>query len=110
MIYLDCVRQTQNGMGRKRGSGRGGGGDDRRDLMVGMRSYSRRRLLGRQARRSCGAGALIWGLAFSVFLVWYSNRLDYHPRHLSAAVLTTLIGATLTRLLVFHFKIRSPMY
>jgi len=53
---------------------------------------------------------LIWGLAFSVFLVWYSDRLDYYPVHLSAAVLTTLIGATLTRILVFHFKIRSPMY
>jgi len=79
-------------------------------LVVGTRSYSRRRLPRQEGPPLVRHGALIWGLAFSVFLVWYSDRLDYYPVHLSAAVLTTLIGATLTRILVFHFKIRSPMY
>ncbi|HXV11702.1 MAG TPA: transporter substrate-binding domain-containing protein [Burkholderiales bacterium] len=54
--------------------------------------------------------ALIWGLALSLFLTWYANRLDYEPGEISLAVITTLIGALLTRMAVFHYRVRSPMY
>ena len=54
--------------------------------------------------------ALIWGLLLSLFLMWYANLLDYKPAEISLAVVVTLIGALLTRMVVFHLKIRSPMY
>jgi hypothetical protein len=49
-------------------------------------------------------------LALSLFLSWYANRLDYEPGDISLAVVVTLIGALLTRMTVFHFKVKSPMY
>ncbi|MGH7834225.1 MAG: TRIC cation channel family protein [Candidatus Binatia bacterium] len=54
--------------------------------------------------------ALIWGLALSLFLIWYANLLDYKPGEISLAVVVTLLGGLLTRMAVFHFKVKSPMY
>ena len=54
--------------------------------------------------------ALIWGWILSVFLMWYANLLDYKPAEISLAVAVTLIGALLTRLAVFHLRLKSPMY
>jgi len=54
--------------------------------------------------------ALIWGFALSLFLTWYANRLEYEPAEISLAVIATLIGALLTRMAVFHYRVRSPMY
>jgi len=54
--------------------------------------------------------ALIWGLIFSLFLMWFANSLDYQPAHITAAVTTTIIGGLVTRMAVFHFKIKSPMF
>ena len=54
--------------------------------------------------------ALIWGLALSLFLTWYANRLDYKPGEISLAVIATLMGALITRMAVFHYRVKSPMY
>jgi len=54
--------------------------------------------------------ALIWGLFLSLFLTWYANLLDYHPSHITLAVIITLAGALLTRMAVFHYRVKSPMY
>lgn len=54
--------------------------------------------------------ALIWGLIFSLALTWYAGLQDYHPEHISALVVFVLFGALTTRMVVFHFKIRSPMF
>jgi polar amino acid transport system substrate-binding protein len=54
--------------------------------------------------------ALIWGWILSVFLMWYANLLDYKPTEISLAVAVTLIGALLTRMAVFHLRMKSPMY
>jgi len=54
--------------------------------------------------------ALIWGLTLSLFLTWYANLLDYKPAEISLAVIATLMGVLLTRMTVFHFKVKSPMY
>jgi polar amino acid transport system substrate-binding protein len=54
--------------------------------------------------------AVIWGLIFSLGLTWYAGMQDYHPEHISALVVFVLFGALTTRMVVFHFKIRSPMF
>jgi polar amino acid transport system substrate-binding protein len=54
--------------------------------------------------------ALLWGLILSVFLMWYANLLDYKPAEITLAVVLTLIGALLTRMAVFHLRVKSPMY
>ena len=54
--------------------------------------------------------ALIWGLTLSLFLTWYANLLDYKPAEISLAVIVTLTGVLLTRVTVFYFKVKSPMY
>lgn len=54
--------------------------------------------------------ALIWGLILSGFLMWYANLLDYKPTEMSLAVVVTLIGTLLTRMAVFHLRVKSPMY
>ena len=54
--------------------------------------------------------ALIWGLILSIFLMWYANILDYKPDEISLAVVVTLIGALLTRMVVFHLRVKSPLY
>ena len=54
--------------------------------------------------------ALIWGLFLSLSLTWYAELTEYNPHHLTALIVFTLIGALSTRMLAFHFKIRSPMF
>ena len=54
--------------------------------------------------------ALLWGLIFSVALTVYSGREDYSPHHMTALVMFILVGALSTRMYVFHYKIRSPMF
>ena len=46
----------------------------------------------------------------SLFLTWYANLLEYKPAEISLAVVATLIGGLLTRMAVFYFKVKSPMY
>lgn len=54
--------------------------------------------------------ALIWGLVLSLFLTWYANILEYKPAEISLAVVATLIGGLLTRMAVYYFRVKSPMY
>lgn len=54
--------------------------------------------------------ALIWGLIFSLLLNWYSGMEQYYPDHITAMVIFVLLGALGTRMFVFHYKIRSPMF
>jgi len=54
--------------------------------------------------------ALIWGLFLSLALSWYTAQQDYHPEHITALVVFVLFGALTTRMVVFHYKIRSPMF
>jgi polar amino acid transport system substrate-binding protein len=54
--------------------------------------------------------ALIWGFLLSLFLTWYANSLEFQPSHITFMVVAVFVGGLLTRIAVFHFKIRSPMY
>lgn len=54
--------------------------------------------------------AVIWGLIFSLGLIWYAGVQRYHPEHITALVVFVLFGALTTRMVVFHYKIRSPMF
>jgi len=54
--------------------------------------------------------ALIWGLILSLALGWYAGMQDYDPDHITAMVVFVLFGALTTRMVVFHYKIRSPMF
>ncbi len=54
--------------------------------------------------------ALIWGLILSLGLSWYAGAQEYHPEHVTALVVFVLFGALTTRMVVFHYKIRSPMF
>ncbi len=54
--------------------------------------------------------ALIWGFILSVFMTWYANSLVYHPSHITMMVVVVLLGGLVTRMVVFHYRIRSPMY
>lgn len=54
--------------------------------------------------------ALIWGLVFSLLLNWYSGLELHNPDHITAMMIFILLGALGTRMFVFHYKIRSPMF
>ena len=54
--------------------------------------------------------AVIWGLILSLALSWYASMQDYHPEHITTLVVFVLFGALTTRMVVFHYKIRSPMF
>lgn len=54
--------------------------------------------------------ALIWGLVFSLLLNWYSGSELYNPDHITVMVIFILLGTLGTRMFVFHYKIRSPMF
>ena len=52
--------------------------------------------------------ALIWGLAFSIYLVWTTDRLN--PNEILVAVICVLFGAFLTRMAAIHFNLKSPLF
>ena len=54
--------------------------------------------------------ALIWGLALSIFVALYATSESFDPVQLKLAVLITLIGTLVTRLLILKFKIKSPLF
>ena len=51
--------------------------------------------------------ALLWGFLFSLFLIWEAGRLNLTEVWLG--VVTTILGALATRLLVMRFGLRSPL-
>jgi polar amino acid transport system substrate-binding protein len=54
--------------------------------------------------------SLIWGFILSLFLLWYANSLVHRPSHITMMVVISLVGGVVTRLAVFYFRIRSPMF
>lgn len=52
--------------------------------------------------------AILWGLALSLFLVWHQTQLT--PEEMLFAVITTLIGAFMTRLVSIISDIRGPSF
>ncbi|MBM5799750.1 MAG: transporter substrate-binding domain-containing protein [Cyanobacteria bacterium K_DeepCast_35m_m2_023] len=54
--------------------------------------------------------ALIWGFLLSLYISSYASAATYYPWRLEVAVLITLVGALLTRLLVMATGIRPPRF
>ena len=52
--------------------------------------------------------AVIWGLAFSLFLQWEAERLQ--PQEIFTAVVVTLVGAFLTRMLAIALRLKGWAY
>ncbi len=51
--------------------------------------------------------AIIWGFFLSLFLEWQTTRLNLIE--IGTAVVVTMVGAFVTRMLVIRFQIRSPL-
>ncbi|MGB0935061.1 MAG: TRIC cation channel family protein [Alphaproteobacteria bacterium] len=52
--------------------------------------------------------ALLWGLLFSLFLIWQRDRMN--PDEILYSVIAVIIGGTVTRMLVVKFNIKSPLF
>jgi polar amino acid transport system substrate-binding protein len=54
--------------------------------------------------------AAVWGLIFSIFLIWYSNRLSYYPSEIFLAALCLIAGSCLTQLAAILPRITAPSH
>lgn len=54
--------------------------------------------------------AIIWGFIFSVFIVWYSSQLNYYPSEIFLAVMVTICGSFLTRIIAIIYNINMPLF
>ena len=54
--------------------------------------------------------SMFWGLALSVFLIYYSGHPPHQVVHLQAAMLLTMIGVGLTRFLSIRNKVHGPSF
>jgi polar amino acid transport system substrate-binding protein len=54
--------------------------------------------------------AAVWGLVFSIFLIWYSNRLSYYPNEIFLAALCVIAGSCLTQLAAILPRITAPSH
>jgi uncharacterized membrane protein YeiH len=52
--------------------------------------------------------AVVWGLAFSLFLQWEAERLQ--PQEIFIGVVVTMIGAFLTRMLAVFLRLKGWAY
>lgn len=52
--------------------------------------------------------ALVWGFALSVFLFHYADSPSHDPITVQLAVLVTLLGTFVSRLLVLHLRLEAP--
>jgi polar amino acid transport system substrate-binding protein len=52
--------------------------------------------------------AVVWGLAFSLFLQWEAERLQ--PPEIFIGVVVTMVGAFLTRLLAIALRLKGWAY
>lgn len=50
--------------------------------------------------------SLLWGSFFSFFMIWQGNRLD--PTEVFLGVIVTLVGCTLTMMLIRGYRLSSP--
>lgn len=55
-----------------------------------------------------GEVPLIWGLLLSLYLVWQTTALE--PNRFLFAVIATMAGAFLTRMMVVFFRLRGPQF
>ncbi|MBN9415138.1 MAG: transporter substrate-binding domain-containing protein [Candidatus Eremiobacteraeota bacterium] len=54
--------------------------------------------------------SILWGLALSVFLIYYSAHPPHQVGHLQMAMLATMLGVGLTRFLTVRNKLHGPTY
>ncbi|MFN8607035.1 MAG: transporter substrate-binding domain-containing protein [Vulcanimicrobiota bacterium] len=54
--------------------------------------------------------SILWGLALSVFLTYYSDHPPHQVVHLQAAMLVTMLGVGLTRFLSLRSSLRGPTF
>jgi polar amino acid transport system substrate-binding protein len=54
--------------------------------------------------------AIIWGFIFSMFIVWYSNQLNYYPDEIFKAVMAIIAGSFITRVIAIFLKLRMPLF
>jgi polar amino acid transport system substrate-binding protein len=54
--------------------------------------------------------AIIWGFIFSMFIVWYSSRLNYYPDEIFKAVMAIIAGSFITRVIAIFLKLRMPLF
>ncbi|MBX3170447.1 MAG: TRIC cation channel family protein [Candidatus Eremiobacteraeota bacterium] len=54
--------------------------------------------------------SILWGLALSIFLIYYSGHPPHQVMHLQAAMLATMVGVGLTRFLTIRNKLHGPTY
>jgi polar amino acid transport system substrate-binding protein len=52
--------------------------------------------------------ALVWGFALSLFLFHYADSPSHDPITVQLAVLVTMLGTFLSRLLVLHLRLEAP--
>ncbi|MBL0941199.1 MAG: TRIC cation channel family protein [Alphaproteobacteria bacterium] len=78
------------------------GGGILRDLVSSSRSISS--LMG----DLYGEIALFWGFMLALFMSWKEE--DIQPDQIFYAVVGVIAGALITRLIAYHFKLRSPLF
>jgi polar amino acid transport system substrate-binding protein len=54
--------------------------------------------------------AIIWGLIFSMFIVWYSSQLNYYPDEIFKAVMAIIAGSFITRVIAIFLKLKMPLF
>jgi polar amino acid transport system substrate-binding protein len=54
--------------------------------------------------------AIIWGFIFSMFILWYSSRLNYYPDEIFKAVMAIIAGSFITRVIAIFLKLRMPLF
>jgi polar amino acid transport system substrate-binding protein len=54
--------------------------------------------------------AIIWGFIFSMFILWYSSRLNYYPDEIFKAVMVIIAGSFLTRVIAIFLKLKMPLF
>lgn len=54
--------------------------------------------------------SILWGLALSVFLIYYSGHPPHQVIYLQMAMLATMVGVGLTRFLTIRNKLHGPRY
>jgi polar amino acid transport system substrate-binding protein len=54
--------------------------------------------------------ALVWGFVLAAFLNVYAKAESYDPLQLQAAIVVTMLGGLVTRLVVMRKQIRAPRF
>jgi len=54
--------------------------------------------------------SILWGLALSLFLIYYSGHPPHQVVHLEVAMLFTMLGVGLTRFLTLRHRLHGPTY